>query len=211
MQLNKVNFRDLDRKWIIFDNKKDIKKIYKSLNLKFLDGILLGYVFISHENGIQIRILGNISKFDNNLNLNEEIVNKKLILPYEITFKYNIVKLDEDIVKKILGTSDIEYEYDCLYERVAINSSREITEIDEFRHEEYIDDVELLLNGKKQEYLWARIEDCSKQKMIFVCSLLDSSKYNKNYKKNVLVLAKIEKNKKTNKFVIDGIVDRVKK
>ena len=108
--------------------------------------------------------------------------------------------------------SEIEKEYDSYYQKNSIIEARKITEIDYFRHEEYVDDVELLHEGaKEKEYLWARIEDCSKKNLLFVCTLLETSKKNKNYKEGTLVLAKLEQRKKEIVFVTDGIVDKVQK
>ena len=69
MNLNEVNFRELDRKWIIFDKSKDIKSIYKKLKIKKDINPVLAYVYISHDDGIQIKILGNVIK----LSLSEDI------------------------------------------------------------------------------------------------------------------------------------------
>lgn len=212
MQLNKVDFRNLDRKWIVFDHEKEIKKIYKKKKQKYKEGILLTYAFISHEDGIQFRILGNIIEEKGILYLEEEAMNKNITFPYNHKQKYHITPIENSIIQKIIGTSDIEKEYDIFYQKNSILESRKITEIDAFRHEEYIDDVELLYeNGKEQEYLWSRIEDCSKKNLLFVCTLLETSKNNKNYKEGTLVLAKLDQRKKELVFVIDGIVDKVQK
>ncbi len=212
MQLNKVTFRDLDRKWVVFDHEKEIKKIYKKLKLKYEEGILLTYAFISHENGIQFRFLGNITGEDKILHLDEDIVDKNIIFAYDHTKKYHITLVENCIIKKIIGTSEIEKQYDSMYQKNSILEARKITDIDAFRHEEYIDDVELLhKNGKEEEYLWARIEDCSKKNLLFVCSLLETSKKNKHYKEGTLVLAKLETRKKSVVFITDGIVDKVQK
>lgn len=212
MQLNKINFRDLERKWIVFSKGKEIRKIYKKLKLDYEEGIVLAYTFISHENGIQIRILGNIVSEEGILHLEDELVEKNLFFSFEEALKYSITVMDNSVIQKISGTGDIEKEILKNEERNSILEARKITEIDTFRHEQYVDDVELLYEGKKKdEYLWARIEDCSKKNLLFVCSLLEPSKQNKNYKEGVLVLAKIVKEKKNTKFVIDGIVDKVQK
>lgn len=212
MQLNKTNFRDLDRKWIVFDREKEIKKIYKKKKQKYEKGILLTYAFISHEDGIQFRLLGHIIEENGILYLEEETINKNLTFSYEHTQTYHITSIEDSVIKKIIGTSEIEKEYDAFYLKNSILESRKITEIDAFRHEEYIDDVELLYeNGKEKEYFWARIEDCSKKNLLFVCSLLEASKKNKNYKEGTLVLAKLEQRKKEVVFITDGIVDKVQK
>lgn len=212
MNLGNIDFREFDRKWIVFDRKKDIQKITKKLKLKKHEGIFLGYIYISHEDGIQIKIVGNVVKEEEQYHLDEEFIHKETSIPFSKDCNYHILPVEKHITKRIKYTDEIENQFADLYDKNSILESRKIENIDTFRHDTYIDDVELLLEAKnKQEYLWARIQDCSKEKLIFVCSLLDSSKRNKNYKEGTLVLAKLVPNKKSIDFVIDGIVDRVKK
>lgn len=212
MNLGEINFREFDQKWIVFDKKKDIKKICKNLKLEDSEGLFLGYVYISHEDGMQIKIAGNIIKDDDEYSLNQDMIYKKTSIPFSKNLKYHVMPVSKNIIKNIKYTDQIEYHFESHYQKKSILEARKIENIDSYRHETYIDDVELVLNSKKKkEYLWARIEDCSKENLIFVCSLLDKSKYNKNYKENTLVLAKLVPNNKTIDFVIDGIVDKVKK
>ncbi len=212
MKLNELNFREMDRKWIIFDNPKDIKTIYKKFKIKKDINPVLAYIYISHDDGIQIKILGNIIKEDNNYEIEEDYVYKNYDFPYSKELKFKITFLEEKIIKKIKFTKDVIDRINTLYQKNSILESRKIENIDSFRHDSYIDDVELVLRkDKKKEYLWARIEDCSKNNLMFVCSLLDSSKLKKNYKENTLVIAKLVENKDTIDFEIDGIVDRIKK
>lgn len=212
MNLNEVNFRELDRKWIIFDKNKDIKSIYKKLKIKKDINPVLAYVYISHDDGLQIKILGNIIKEDDNYEIEEDYVYKNYNIPFSKDLKYNFTFLEDKIIRKIKFTKEVINRINTLYQKNSILESRKIENIDSFRHDSYIDDVELLLKkDKKKEYLWARIEDCSKNNLMFVCSLLDSSKLKKNYKENTLVIAKLVENKDTIDLEIDGIVDRITK
>ncbi len=212
MNLSDINFREIDRKWIVFDRSKDIKSIYKNLKIKADINPVIGYVYISHEDGLQIKIVGNVIKEDNNYELDEQFIYKDTSISYSKDLKYHFTILEDKIIKKIKYANKIIEQIEPLYEKNSIVESRKIENIDSFRHEVYIDDVELVLKkDKKPEYLWARIEDCSKNNLVFVCSLLDSSKKRKNYKENTLVIAKLVENKKTIDFEIDGIVDRVSK
>ena len=180
--------------------------------MKDSEGLFLGYVYISHEDGIQIKIAGNIINDEGEYSLNQDMIYKKTSIPFSKSLKYHILPVGENIIKNIRYTDQIEYHFESHYQKKSILESRKIENIDSFRHETYVDDVELILNSNnKKEYLWTRIEDCSKENLIFVCSLLDSSKYNKSYKENTLVLAKLKENNKTIDFVIDGIVNKVQK
>lgn len=212
MNLGEINFREFDKKWIVFDRKKDIKKICKKLKLEDNEGLFLGYIYISHEDGIQIKIAGNIVKNEYDYSLNQDMIYKKTHIPFSKKLKYHIMPVSDNIIKNIRYTDQIEYHFESHYQKKSILEARKIENIDPFRHETYIDDIELILNNKKKkENLWARIEDCSKENLIFVCSLLNKSKYNKKYKENTLVLAKLVTNNKTIDFVIDGIVNKVQK
>ena len=212
MILGKMNFRELDQKWIAFCNKNDIKKICKKFKIAFEDGILLGYGYINHEKGLKIKIAGFVSKENDIYSIDQELIFKKSSIVFSKKLKYKVDKVDNSIVDKIEHCDQLMIHFESYYQKKAIVESRKIAEIDEFRHETFIDDVELTLNtGKNSEYLWARIEDCSINDKDFVCSLLENSEYNKKYKVNTLVLAKVLDNKKKKSFVIDYIVDIVKK
>lgn len=211
MILGKTEFRKLDQKWIAFDNPKDIKKICKKLKLNLPEGILLGYGYINHNEGLKIKIAGVISKENDVYSIDQELIFKKSSILFSNKLKYKITFVDDAIIDKIEHTDQLKIHFESYYQKKAIIESRKIAEIDQFRHETFIDDVELTLNtGKNSEVLWARIEDCSPQNNVFVCSLLEKSDYNKKYKENTLVLAKVVNGKKHKDFVIDYIVDVVK-
>lgn len=212
MVLGKMKFRDLDRKWLVFTEKKDIKKICKKVKINIEDGILIGYGYINHNEGLKIKIAGFINKENESYSLDPEIIYNKSSIVFSNKLKYKVNSVDEIIIRNIEHTDQLEKHFDSYYQKKAINESRKVDYIDEFRHETYIDDVELTLNtGKKSELLWARIEDCSINDGIFVCSLLENSMYNKKYREKTLVLAKVSSIKKKKIFLIDYIVDIVKK
>jgi hypothetical protein len=202
-----MKFRELDRTWIAFDKKKEIKKIAKMLKFHYEDGILLGYSYISHEEGLKIKIAGFIVKEDQFYFLDSEILHKDLTISFHKKLNYHVVKVPEGVTDKIQDTKIIENDVANYYQKASLIEARKLENIDEFRDEVFIDDIEILLkNKKKEEYLWGRIEDCSTQNMIFVCSLLEDSKINPKYKKDTLVLVKMEGKKKDFELVIDGIV-----
>lgn len=212
MNLGKIDFRTFDRTWIVFDKKSDIKKICKKLKIKEKDGIFLGYVYISHEEGMQIKVAGHVYLDEDEYSLEQDMIYKKSTIDFNKKLKYHIKPISDEIIKNIRYTDQIKYHYESLYNRNSIVESRKIKEIDEFRNESFIDDIELTFKYKeKEEFIWARIEDCSKEKLIFVCSLLEKSKLNKNYKEKTLVLAKVIQEKNEIDLVIDGIVDKVEK
>lgn len=212
MNLGKIDFREFDQHWVVLDKKKDIKKISKKLKIDLTDGLALGYIYISHEDGLQLKIVGNVIHEDETYSLDPEMIYKNTSIPFSKKLTYHILPIDKTIIKKINFTEQVEYHFESLYQKESLLTSRQIENLDSFRHERFIDDIEVKLKVKgKEEYLWARIEDCSKENLIFVCSLLNHSKYNKNYKENTLVLVKFLPNEKTIDLVIDGIVDRIKK
>lgn len=197
MQLDKLTFRELDQKWIAIDRKKDIKKINKRLKKKFSYEPIIGYIYIDHENGIGIRIGGHVIKENNHYSLEEEVVKEQLKIEYNEKINFHVTILNDDIASAIKGSTQIEIDCQKYYEDQAINDSRKEEILDEFRHEYYPDDLEVLLTtNKDEEFLWTRINAYSPKHKVAVCTLISDSLYNKDYKESLQVFAKIEEDGK---------------
>ncbi len=197
MKLDKLSFRELDRKWFAISRKKDIKKVNKVLKQRFSDEPILGYLYIDHDNGMIIRIAGHVIKEKNDYLLEDEVIKKELTIPYDEKINFDITFLPEDVTKNIKGSTQIEIECQKFYENEAIINSRKEEILDNFRHEYYPDDVELLLVTKEdEEFLWSRLEAYSPKHKVAVCTLLSDSVYNKEYKEGIQVFSKIEEEKK---------------
>lgn len=204
MKLDNLSFRKLDQKWIAIDRKKDIKKINKILKRDFSYEPILGYVYISHEKGIVIRIVGHVTKENNQYFLEEEVLKNKLDIVYDEKINFHITFLLEDVTKNIKGTKEVENDIKVFYENNAIIDSRKEEILDDFRHEYFPDDLEILLTTKDdEEYLWGRIDAYSPKHKVIVCTLISDSIYNEEYKEGTQVFVKVEENNKDTILKID--------
>lgn len=213
MKLNKLTFRDVDQKWVAIDSKKDIKFISKKIKHEFEESPILGYMYIDHDKGIFIKIVGNVIKDFGKYYLEEDLIDIDTSIKITDHINFDVTILENNVIESIKFTDQIINQFNELYNKKAIVESRRIENIDDFRHDDYIDDVELLLThkNKKSERIWGRIEDCSKENLVFVCTLLGSSKYNKNYKEGTMVLVKLEQDKKETNLKINSIVQKIEK
>ena len=214
MKLKKYKFRDIDNVWVLFDRDKDIKKINKLTKNKFSYDPILGVIYIDHEMGISIRILGNVYKDKNGYSFSEEFIDEEIsIIRCNKKTNFNITILSDLTVSGINNTSNIKDQISLFYQKKGIIESRKMCEIDEFRHKYFPDDIQLYnVNEKKEEELiWGRIEDCSLENKVVVCNLLSDSIFNDKYVSNSLVIAKYEKNKKEENIVIKSTVRKKEK
>lgn len=210
MKIKYLDFRQLDRKWLILDKWKDIKKLSKVFKYDFEDAPLLIYSFIDHNNGITIKIVGNVYReIDKSLSINNELIDKDFTTHDDYISNFKIVFLEKDISSKILNLNKIEDSIELkYYNKDSYNITRDDKRFDEFRNECFPDDLELFLEtNKKGELLWGRIKIYSKEKDILVCELLEDSKNNKDYKKESFVMVKVVTNKKSIDLVIDALAN----
>ena len=209
VKLDRLSFRELDRKWIAIDRKKDIKKINKLLKEDFSYEPILGYIYIDHENGINIRIVGHVTKEKNQYYLENNIIEENLIIDYDEKINFEITFLPEEASHNIKGCDKVEEDIKKFYENEPIVTSREENILDNFRHEYFPDDVEAsLVTEDDEEYLWCRLEAYSPKHQVAVCTLISSSIYDDNYKEGVQVFAKIETEEKENILKIDKLAKK---
>lgn len=213
MKLNKCNFREIDRKWVLIDKNKDINNIMKKNKIELSFDPVLGLIYIDPIEGLTLRILGNIFKDKNGYSFNEDFINTDIInIRIDKKIKYNITILDDKVASGIQNTNIINDQIDIFYTKKAIIESRKMTELDSFRHKFFPDDIQLYnIKDKDEELIWGRIIDCSLNNKVVVCTLLDDSIINKSYKKDTLVMAKYEKNKKDQYIIIKNSVKKVQK
>ena len=156
MKVCEFSFRELDRKWIGIESKKFCKKIAKKIKMRKLVCPIFGYFYIDKENGLSLRVLGNIEKDGRNkLYLDNDLIfDEEKVVDYEFVSKFEIELLDEDVVKCIEGSTVIENKLDeiidGLLERYPENIDfQEIYDIiDDIKNK--IIDKELLSAIKKQ-------------------------------------------------------------
>ena len=214
MKLKKYKFRDIDNVWVLLDKEKDVKKINKLTKNKFSYDPILGVIYIDHDMGISLRILGNVYKDKNGYSFDEEFINEKVaIIRCNKKTNFNITILSDLTVSGINNTSNIKNQINLLYEKKGIVESRKMSEIDKFRHKYFPDDIQLYNVDEKgnEELVWGRIEDCSLENKVVVCNLLSDSIFNNKYKSNSLVIAKYEKKKKEENVIIKSSVRKKEK
>ncbi|MBQ7104332.1 MAG: hypothetical protein IJN90_00560 [Bacilli bacterium] len=194
MKVCEFSFRDLDRKWIGIESKKYCKKLAKKIKMRKLLCPIFGYFYIDKENGLLLRVLGNIERDGRNkLYLdNDFIFENELVVDYDFVKKFDVEILDEEVVKNIEGSIVLENKLDVHYKNINnFLDTRNMEELDSFRNDTFVDDVQVLLKNKDEspdELLWARIEGIMDIKPdVLICKLLSSSYYNDEYAEDVMV------------------------
>ena len=194
MKVCEFSFRELDRKWVGIENKKFCKKIAKKIKMRKLICPIFGYFYIDKECGLLLRVLGNIEKDGRNkLYLDNELIfDEEKVVDYEFVSKFEVELLDDEVVKCIEGSTVIENKLDVHYKNINnFLDTRNMEELDLFRNDVFVDDVQVLLRNKGEdpdELLWARIEGIMDVKPdVLICKLLSSSYYNEEYSEDVMV------------------------
>lgn len=216
MKVCEFSFRELDRKWIGIESKKFCKKLAKKIKMRKLARPIFGYFYIDKENGLLLRVLGNIEKDGRNkLYLdNDFIFDNEIVVDYEFVSKFEIEILDEEVVKYIEGSTVIENKLDIHYKNINnFLDTRKMKELDPFRNDAFVDDVQVLLKNKgdaPDELLWARIEGIMDVKPdVLICKLLSGSYYNEEYVEEMMVGVKYFAEEETLKIV--GMLKRREK
>lgn len=213
MKISKYKFRDIDKKWILIDRPKDIKKIKKKNKIDLSLDPVLGIIYIDHDMGLTIRILGNIYKENSEYLFLDKFINENIInIRIDKKNDFNITILNDKVVEGINNTLAINKQIDVYYSKKAIIESRKMEYLDIFRHKYFPDDIELY-NKKDDddEIIWGRIIDCSINDKIVICELLDNSLIDEKYKEHTLVMAKYEETKNDEAIVIKSNVKKVEK
>ena len=194
MKVSDLSFRDLDRKWVAFENKKACRKIAKKIKAKKLQAPIFGYFYIDKENGLSLRVVGNIERDGRNkLYLDEDyILNKEAIVDYDFVMDKDVKILSDKVVANLDGASLLESKIDVNYKDINnFLETRNKEELDAFRNEQFPDDVQVLLVNEDDvpdELLWARIEGIMDIKPdVLICRLLTSAYHNEEYQEDVMV------------------------
>lgn len=196
--IKNLGFRELENKWVFFDDKKSLKKLIKMTKLKNIEGPLIGYFYIDQDSGLTLKILGPVLKdYKDNLYLDEFYLKENIILNYGDILNLKLKFLEEAITDNINGLRQIEISLKTTDDKYKLQEARIMTDIDEFRNEAYPDDVQVVLNinSKKDdevEILWAKIIGIEPND-VFICVLLTSSINSKEYLKDSLVGVKYDK------------------
>lgn len=177
MVASSLTFRELDKKWFLLEKKKDIKRMNKLFHLKNNKFPLLVYTYIDHEFGISLRVIGTIEVDSGNASLNKKFIDNKLdIVRYSEMENLELSLINEEIVKKIQYTDQVEEEMDGYYAPyLSMMKTREQKELDEYRDPIQPDNVQFLIIDREyqKEFLEGRIEEYDSEKEYYICTLLD--------------------------------------
>ncbi|MBR2711377.1 MAG: hypothetical protein IKE89_02790 [Bacilli bacterium] len=175
MKVIDFNFRDIDKMIIQLDDVKLLDKVDLKLDVPYY-----GVIYIDHEKGISLRILG-----DENNNL---IVGVPYILRYDDIKNIEVVEVEDyknkELVLKML---------DPYYSDSHIIDIRKIVELDKFRLRSNPDTV--LVNFNKDndtEQMWCRVMGSTSDGL--VCGLLTDSNLFDNLVRGTNIMAKVSDN-----------------
>ncbi len=184
MKLLDLKWRDIDRNYFFIEDEKDIKKIYRKLHIKKDINPVLITGYIKHDEGIQIRVLGNIVINDDTLEIEYDFIKNDYSLSYDYCENLNIKPIPHETIEKISNLYLIKNEINGYYLDSELLETRKNKVLDQYRDIRLVDDVQfLLLNREKQmEGVWARIIGVEKD--MFKCVLLDKVDKSFNLKPN---------------------------
>lgn len=181
------NFRDLNLKTFKLYN---VPSKYKNTKLRTLEEPLIGIFYINHNMGLNLLIVGD--KYEDN-------IKDKILITNDDNFEYIDFTETKTIPEYI---AKIE-EY---YEDPELIKTRSIKKIDEFRHADYPDDLEVLipLSDKRVEQVWVRLIKVIDEDT-YIGTLLHSSSEINKLTESTQVLLKYHKEPKFNSIILDSI------
>lgn len=186
------SFRDYDRKFVKVTNIDD--SIKKSLKIDKLIEPIIGILYIDEMCGVTLRILGNekVELNDIGIILRADSFGKANFNVYE----------GNDFLKDVLMNQINQIYYDK--KRNDLLSDKKL---DEFRHEEYPDDVLAILpNDGQPEKMWVRLFMKTNENNIYVAELLDDSYIDKKYVKGKKVILVLYEKDNFRDLIINGFV-----
>ncbi len=176
MIANTIPFRDLDRKWFLLENKKDIKRINKLFHLKKKGYPLLSFCYIDHEEGISLRILGTIEVENKIASLDQKYLDSHLdILRYSEMELLDLTPVPDELARKIKGTDTVIEEMNQYYDPYEkMLSTRQQQKLDESRDKIKVDNVKFLLLDRthRNEFVIGRIEEYQEEKDVYYAEVL---------------------------------------
>ena len=160
----------LDRKWFLIENYREIKKLNKLFKFKKSKYPVVGYSYIDHDEGLSMRIIGNIKYINKELMLDKDEIDKRIdIIRYSEMEKLNVREIETDVLRKIKYIDDVEEEMDKFYDNNTVLELRKEHILDEYRDKINPDDVQFLIVSKlypNGEIIWGKLEDKEDDKYI---------------------------------------------
>lgn len=184
------NFRELNLQTF---NLYNVESKYKHTKERNLEEPLVAICYINHNMGLNLLIIGD--KY-------EEKIKESILITNEDNFE-NIDFRPTKIKSSYL--EELEKNY---YQDIELLKTRSIIKIDEFRHADYPDDLEVLipLDDGRVEQVWVRIKSSIDDNNYIGTLLHDSSEID-ILKKNTLVKLVYHQEQKFNALLLDSIVE----
>lgn len=186
------SFRDYDRKFVKVTNVDS--KYKKKSYIENLNEPLYGILYIDRTCGTTLRIVG-----DTNTKIEDSIILLRASMFGNMQFE---VFEGTDYLKETLDNINDVY-YDDKR-----NEILEDTDLDEFRYENFPEDVIAILpDEKKLERMWTRLVSKTNQDNLYIAELLDDSYYDKDYKTGEKVAVILHQEGNFKGLIINGIVE----
>ena len=167
MKLKEFNFRDLDKKIILLNDKNLISNT--DITIPYY-----GIIYIDHNNGISLRIVN-----DNN---NSYIVGEGYIFRYK-----DIENIDIEFKDNINDKNLIDMWVNNYYKDEDIIKTRDLKQLDKFRLESNPDIINITFTkDNKEEKVWSKIIGYTDEGI--VCSLINNCKLYKLDKSTTVVV-----------------------
>ena len=169
----------------------------KSLKIDKLKEPLIGIVYIDKTSGVTLRILGNEKT---------EIKDEVVLLRVNTFDKANFEIFEgNDYLKDVLKNQINKTYYDKKLEELLADKS-----LDEFRHEEYPNDVMAILpNDDQPENMWVRLLMKTNEENLYIAELLDDSYVDKKYFAGIKVALMLYEEDDFKGLIINGLVKMV--
>lgn len=170
MKIKDLDISNLDRKWFLIENYRELKRINKLFNFKKSKYPVVGYSYIDHECGISMRILGNIKYENKELVLDRRNIDEMVnILRYSEMEFLDVQEIETDVLRKIKYVDEVEEDMDRYYANESVLSLRKDNLLNPYRDPVFPDDVQFLIVSKDYpngEIIWGRLEDKSDDRYI---------------------------------------------
>lgn len=176
-KIKDYDFRDLDRRFVIVKNTKDLLKSLKAYDIR---EPFYGFIYIDHECGLTLSVLGNDSTKD------KYVGEIRLIARYDTIKNYSVKVIDDS---KFKYWNEILELHEIYYTKYRIQKTRDFEYLDEFRCEGYPDDIKVMavVNDNNLEQLWVRIFDYVEKDNALIGELLNTSYFDDSLKEGTLV------------------------
>lgn len=210
-----ISFRDIVNKWVSFPRKKDLKKICKKCGIKLEDGLFFAYSYIDRNGELSLKLAGFMKKNKDILSFDDELVSKNISLKLKDYPKLEFQPLDEDLSEFVKNADTVKFSSKLHEAKDSLNleKTRNMKEIDPYRSFYFPDDISVSL---KTNDLYEDIDvqikglyenkDHSLQRL--VCKLLRDSINDPNYRKNNIVMVKMDFTNKEHPFEIEQKVEK---